>query len=152
MTRKKDNAKSPHARLCKICNHVQKEEIEKRYLNWEDVRLLSKEFGMSADAIWNHGVVTGLNDKRASNKTAFLNRFMEKSIQNQKVNASDGLAACKLDAQIKGELVEKTEISNKFGIDADLLKELKGLGLNELKQLIELLAKKGGDDKEGSGS
>jgi hypothetical protein len=137
MTQKKEPSR--HDRLCKICNHPLKEDIEKDYLNWITPEELSIKYKLSVDSVRRHIRATGLSDARAKNKKNFLNRVMEKSLDASKVNASDGINAAKLVMQADGELIDKSE--TKVQIDGKLETELAGIDTSKLSQLLELITK-----------
>src|SRR2546423_11907027 len=53
-----------HRAICAVCNHPQKEDIERRYLAFETCEKLAAEFGLSDDSISRHGLYFGLDERR----------------------------------------------------------------------------------------
>src|SRR2546421_8952060 len=53
-----------HRAICLVCNHPQKEDIERRYLAFETCEKLAAEFGLSDDSISRHGRYFGLDERR----------------------------------------------------------------------------------------
>lgn len=61
-----------HAALCAVCKHVEREEIERRYLDYETCAKLAEDFGLSDDSISRHGLYFGLDEQRAGDTEKVL--------------------------------------------------------------------------------
>src|SRR2546423_14715443 len=61
-----------HRAICAVCNHSQKEDIERRYLAFETCEKLAAEFGLSDDSISRHGLYFGLDERRGGGNEKVL--------------------------------------------------------------------------------
>ena len=81
--RRRRNKRAPaslprHQRNCRICNHENREEIESRFLLWENARDLVEEFGLGhRSLLYRHATATGLLDQRKENFTSVLDSIVE---------------------------------------------------------------------------
>ena len=128
-----------HRRLCKVCKHPELAEIEEDYINWLDVATICKKYGVARDNVYRHVRAFNLDKKRDENYKGYLTRIQERSLKASKTNASDGINAAKLKAQIDGKLVEKREVTNKADEELkELLDKLGNLDLRQLKALSKI--------------
>ena len=54
-----------HARLCRVCNHADREMIEDRYASWASLSRIEAEYGVPAASLSRHATATGLDYRRA---------------------------------------------------------------------------------------
>jgi hypothetical protein len=67
-----------HQRKCRICNHENREEIESRFLLWENARDLVEEFGLGhRSLLYRHATAISLLDQRKENFTSVLDSIVE---------------------------------------------------------------------------
>lgn len=125
-----------HARLCKICKHEQKDEIDLMYTSWYPLEEIVKKYpAITESNLRRHAKATGLNILKQNNYEKFLFRVMDKSGEAKKANFSDGVNAVKLKAQLDGKLIDRKEVKNTIEGDLDI--ELKGLKLGEIGNLLK---------------
>jgi hypothetical protein len=81
--RRRRNKRAPasllrHQGKCRICDHENREEIESRFLLWENARDLVEEFGLGhRSLLYRHARATGLLDRRKENFTSVLDSIVE---------------------------------------------------------------------------
>jgi len=81
--RRRRNKRAPasllrHQRKRRVCNHENREEIESRFLLWENARHLVEEFGLGhRSLLYRHATATGLLDQRKENLTSVLDSIVE---------------------------------------------------------------------------
>src|SRR5947209_18677885 len=73
-----------HRAICAVCNHPQKEEIERRYLAFETCEKLAAEFGLSDDSIGRHGRYFGLDERRVGDTEKVLRAIIGKGLRQLK--------------------------------------------------------------------
>jgi len=73
-----------HRAICLVCNHPQKEDIERRYLAFETCEKLAAEFGLSDDSISRHGLYFGLDERRVGDTEKVLRAIIGKGLRQLK--------------------------------------------------------------------
>ena len=82
-----------HQRKCRICNHEHREAIESRFLFWETVQSIVKEFGLAhRSLLYRHARATGLMEQRRENFTSVLDSIVEQ-VETVPITASSILRA-----------------------------------------------------------
>ena len=107
-----------HSATCTICNHSDREEIERQWIAWGNTSQIAKDFHVSRDSLYRHAHALNLFEKRRRNLRAALERIVEKADSVQ-VNASAVVAAATALAKINGqgawiERVESLDINLLF--------------------------------------
>jgi hypothetical protein len=99
-----------HARDCRVCNHPQREEIEREFTSWGDVSDLAKKRKLSRNSLYRHAEMMGLYQQRRRNIRAALERIIEKA-SSVEVTAAAVVSAIQAYAKINanGEWVERIE-------------------------------------------
>jgi Zn-dependent peptidase ImmA (M78 family) len=102
-----------HEHQCRICAHAHRADIEEKFVNWDSLAHIAKQYGVSRDAIYRHAHVFGLMGQRRRNLRASLERIIEKAGEVE-VNAAAVVSAASAYARInsRGEWVERTETVN----------------------------------------
>lgn len=102
-----------HEARCRICSHLQREEIEQEFVAWVSPTKTAEEHSVSRDGVYRHARATGLIEKRRRNVRAALERIIEKAGEVE-VNASAVVGAVSAYARInsRGEWVDRTETVN----------------------------------------
>jgi hypothetical protein len=102
-----------HEHQCRICANPKRDEIEQAFVGWVSPALIAKKFGVSRDAVYRHGHVFGLFDKRRRNVRAALERIIERAGE---VDATAAAVVAAIQAYSKinaaGQWVERTEHVN----------------------------------------
>src|ERR1700747_3290276 len=81
--RRRRNKRAPasllrHQRKCRICNHENREEIESRFLLWENARDLVEEFGLGhCSLLYRHATATGVLERRTEKFASVLASIVE---------------------------------------------------------------------------
>src|SRR2546423_4048487 len=73
-----------HRAICAVCNHSQKEDIERRYLAFETCEKLAAEFGLSDDSISRHGLYFGLDERRVGDNEKNLGAIIGEGVRELK--------------------------------------------------------------------
>lgn len=69
-----------HSRKCIVCNHPQREEIDRAYLRWAGMYEIAKEFDFEDERlIYRHAHALGLDVLRRRNYRFALDRLIEKA-------------------------------------------------------------------------
>jgi hypothetical protein len=100
-----------HKRMCSVCRHEQREEIESAFIGWRSAASIAEEHGLTDRAsIYRHAHALGLFEKRRRNIRAALERIIEKAGEVD-VTASAVVAAVQAYAKINatGEWIDRTE-------------------------------------------
>lgn len=107
---KKQTSQQRHARDCKVCNHKQREAIEREWISWGDTTEIAKTYKLSRNSIYRHAEMMGLYEKRRRNVRAALERIIEKA-GSVEVTAAAVVNAIQAYAKINanGEWVERVE-------------------------------------------
>jgi len=103
-----------HAAECKICAHIQREEIERDFVNWRSPASIAKHYKLGNRAtVYRHAHALGLFSKRQRNVRAALEKIIECAGEVE-VNAAAVVSAVTAYARLnsRGELVERTEAVN----------------------------------------
>lgn len=107
-----------HEYRCTICTHAERAEIEQAFVSWLSPGQISKQFGVSRDALYRHAHAYGLMDKRRRNVRSALERIIEKAGEVE-VSASavvSAVAAYKINAAGQWvELSERVNLTELFG-------------------------------------
>jgi hypothetical protein len=100
-----------HEQNCRVCQHAQKDEIERDFVNWKSPAAIAREYELRDRAsVYRHAHALSLFAKRARNIRAALERIIER-VDDVDVNAGAVVAAITAFAKInsQGQLVERTE-------------------------------------------
>jgi hypothetical protein len=102
-----------HERRCTICKTPRRNEIEEAFVSWGSLRHVTKEYGVSRDAVYRHAHAVGLMEKRRLNVRFALERIIEKA-GDVDVTASAVVSAVVAYAKINasGQWVERTDHIN----------------------------------------
>jgi hypothetical protein len=104
---------SRHEQNCKICNHPDRDEIERDFCEWKSVVAISREYKLNRIALYRHARAIGLFGRRDRNIKAALGRLIERGY-GVRVTAAAVIAAIQAYAKINssGEWIDKTENVN----------------------------------------
>jgi len=99
-----------HETQCSICQHAEREAIEREFVGWGSPVRISTEYGTSRDAIYRHAHAARLFEKRQRNVRAALERIIEKAADVD-VNGATVVAAVGTYARLNtyGQLVERSQ-------------------------------------------
>ncbi|MCI0620169.1 MAG: hypothetical protein L0387_00585 [Acidobacteria bacterium] len=99
-----------HETWCKVCQHPEREVIEREWLGWGNTTRLAKEYGLSSDSIYRHAHALNLFEKRQRNIRKALERIIERS-ESVGVNASAVVGAIQAYAKINanGQWIDRVE-------------------------------------------
>jgi hypothetical protein len=100
-----------HKRMCSVCRHAQREEIEADFIDWRSPAAIAEEFSLADRAsVYRHAHALGLFEKRRRNIRAALERIIEK-VGEVDVTVSAVVAAVQAYAKINaaGEWIDRTE-------------------------------------------
>jgi hypothetical protein len=103
-----------HQSGCKICNHLERAEIEADFISWKSPVRICQEYGLQdRTTIYRHAWALGLMEKRRRNIRVALERMIEKS-GDVDVTASAIVAAIQAYAKInaQGQWIERKETVN----------------------------------------
>jgi len=103
-----------HQRLCTICKHEQREEIDAAFVGWRSPEAIADEFGLADKRIiYRHAQAVGLMPKRQRNIRAALERIIEKA-DSVEVTGSSVVAAIQAYSKINaaGQWVDRSEQVN----------------------------------------
>jgi len=103
-----------HASECKICAHVQREEIEREFVNWRSPASIAEQYKLAnRSSVYRHAHALGLFPKRQRNVRAALEKIIERAGEVE-VNAAAVVSAITAYARLnsRGELIERTEAVN----------------------------------------
>lgn len=92
-----------HSKICTICKHEQKEDLEEAYLTWEPIMGICEQYGVAYKSLNQHVKVLGLDMKKLKNRKRLYLKVME-SVQLGDVSASEAIAASKLLEQLEGRI------------------------------------------------
>jgi hypothetical protein len=97
--------------LCTICNHAEREEIERQFLNWANTVRIGMAHNVSRDAIYRHAHALALFPKRGRNLRSALEQIIEKA-GDVEANVAGVVSAVSAYARInaRGEWVERSEV------------------------------------------
>jgi hypothetical protein len=100
-----------HAAECKICAHLQREEIERDFINWRSPASIAKHYKLKNRAsVYRHAHAFGLFPKRQRNVRAALEKIIERAGEVE-VNAAAVVSAVGAYARINatGQWIERSE-------------------------------------------
>ena len=102
-----------HEAKCTICSHINREEIEQAFVNWNSPTRIARDHAVTRDSIYRHARALNLMERRRRNVRAALERIIE-SAGEVEVNAAAVVSAVATYAKLnsRGELVEKVESVN----------------------------------------
>jgi hypothetical protein len=103
-----------HQRLCTVCKHEQREEIEAAFTAWRSADSIAEEFKLSdRTSVYRHAHAFGLFPKRQRNVRAALERIIEKAGEVE-VTASAVVAAIQAYSKINaaGQWIDRSEQVN----------------------------------------
>jgi hypothetical protein len=102
-----------HQAGCKVCAHPEREQIEAEWCAWANTSELAKQYGLSRDSIYRHAAAFNLQERRARNLRAALERIIEQA-EGVTVNAAAVVSAIQAYAKINsaGQWVDRTEQVN----------------------------------------
>jgi hypothetical protein len=106
-----------HQAQCLVCQHPQREDIEREWIDWGSTSRLAEEFRLSRDSIYRHAHALGLFEKRRRNVKRALERIIECS-EGVQVTASAVVAA--------------VQALSKINSNGQWLDRVEGVSLNEL--------------------
>lgn len=113
-----------HRARCRICNHPEREEIEREFLHWMSPRETAERWKMASyRAIYRHAHAVGLYERRRRNRQGALDCIIER-VREVPVTASAVVAAIRLGAALDRE--------GKDGAEGERGEEGFVLGLNGL--------------------
>jgi hypothetical protein len=106
-------SQSRHEAKCTVCQHKDRSEIERAFLNWSSPGKIAKSYGTTRDAIYRHAHALGLMAKRSRNVRLALEKIIERA-DTVEANASAVVSAVTTYAKInaRGQWVERTEQVN----------------------------------------
>jgi hypothetical protein len=100
-----------HKRMCTVCAHQQREEIEADFIGWRSPAAIAEEYGLAdRTSVYRHAHALGLFAKRQRNVRAALERIIEKAGEVE-VTASAVVAAVQAYSKINvaGQWIDRTE-------------------------------------------
>jgi hypothetical protein len=102
-----------HRRLCRICSHPAREQIERDFLEWVSPQAIAKAYGLHKDnpaALFRHARALGLFARRRHNARNALERIIEQA-GNVTPSASAIVSAVRAYVKInsEGQWVEAPE-------------------------------------------
>ena len=100
-----------HAAECKICAHLQRDEIERDFINWRSPASITKQYALRNRAsVYRHAHALELFPKRQRNVRAALEKIIERAGEVE-VNAAAIVSAVSAYARINtaGQWVERSE-------------------------------------------
>lgn len=93
-----------HSSRCTVCKHVQKEEVERRYLSFEASERLAQEFGLSDEAVNRHARYFALDAKRVADTERVLEHLIARGFsQLKKIDGRLTLEAIKELNKVRGK-------------------------------------------------
>jgi hypothetical protein len=78
-----------HARLCTVCKHTDRDEIEQEFLSWIHPESTAHEYGIEWRAIYRHAHATNLFPARERNLRFALGRMVE--LSSRVIPTMDGM-------------------------------------------------------------
>src|SRR5437868_6719658 len=73
-----------HVALCQVCKHEQREEIERRYSQFESAPKLAAIFDVSDDSIYRHAEYFGLDELRVADTERVLKNVIARGFAQNK--------------------------------------------------------------------
>jgi len=102
-----------HKKLCKVCQHPQRAEIEEAFIRWESPRSIAREFRLGhRSSLYRHANAVDLFTRRQKNLRAALEKIIERAGEAPVTAAAVVSAVCALSRiNAAGEWVETSRIS-----------------------------------------
>jgi hypothetical protein len=100
-----------HRRLCSVCQHAQREDIEAAFIAWRSPVSIAEEYGLAdRSSVYRHAQAFGLSDKRKRNVRAALERIIEKAGEVE-VTAAAVVSAVQAYSKINaaGQWIDRSE-------------------------------------------
>jgi len=102
-----------HQRCCQICNHPEREQIERNFLDWADPRAIARQYGLNKGSpigLYRHARAIGLLVRRRHNARTALERIIEQ-VGGAKPSAAAVVSAVQAYVKInsEGRWVEEPE-------------------------------------------
>lgn len=104
-----------HQRMCGICRHADRADIDRDFLSWKNPALICRERGIAdRSTIYRHAHATGLFERRRRNVRVVLEKLLERVSEVVEINGSVIVQAATALAKINaaGHLVERRETVN----------------------------------------
>jgi|SRR5579885_660000 hypothetical protein len=104
-----------HQRMCGICRHEDRAEIDQDFLHWKNPTLICRERGIAdRSTIYRHAHATGLFERRRRNVRVVLEKLLERVSEVVEINGSVIVQAATALARINGagQLIERRETVN----------------------------------------
>lgn len=131
-----------HKGNCTICKSSSCKELEDRYMDGESVYDLQREMKFDNKTIYAHVKAFGLDKKRDNSTLNLVNRLISKvDIAKLGLNVKTYVSALQLRAKLKGEIVDKQEISDKDDAKHKSTKQLDA-------EIVEIISESEGPDRE----
>jgi len=110
---KKPVSRARHANQCRICAHIERDQIEQDFVNWVSASRIARQYSVSANGLYRHAHALDLMEKRRRNVRAALEKIIEQAGEVE-VNAAAVVQAVSAYARInaRGELVDRRETVN----------------------------------------
>ncbi len=98
-----------HAASCTVCNHKDRLEIENLYIRGSSVNALSRQFGVTLNALYRHGDATGLRGERDERTITRVDQLLKSWIgkKNLRIQSGSVVSLLELRAKLSGEMAEK---------------------------------------------
>ena len=104
---KKTTSIGRHKRVCSVCRHAQRQEIEADFIGWRSPAVIATEHGLADRAsVYRHAHALGLFSQRQRNVRAALERIIEKAADVE-VSASSVVAAVRAEQNQCGGSVDR---------------------------------------------
>ena len=103
-----------HEKLCTICRHLKREEIENDFINWHSPAEIAKTYDLAdRSTVYRHAHAFGLFAKRRRNVRAALEGIIERAGEVE-ITAASVVAAVQAYAKINaaGQWIDRTETVN----------------------------------------
>jgi hypothetical protein len=102
-----------HQKICKVCRHEKRAEIEQDFTSWGSINRISKDYNLTRDSIYRHAHALGLFPKRQQNVKKALERIIERA-EDVEVTASAVVQAIQAYSKInaEGRWIERSETVN----------------------------------------
>lgn len=103
-----------HQKLCTICKHPKREEIENDFVNWHSPAEITKTYRLAdRSTVYRHAHALGLFAKRRRNVRAALEGIIERAGEVE-ITAASVVAAVQAYAKINagGQWIDRTETVN----------------------------------------
>ena len=110
-SKNKSSASTGHTRRCSVCQHPEREEIERDFINWQSPITIAIDYGLADRAsVYRHAHAASLFAKRQQNIRAALEKLIEKAGEVD-VTAAAVVGAIQAYAKInaQGRWIDRTE-------------------------------------------